>query len=37
LVVKVDVKQNVEEGPMMVNIELLEASVSSGKGKFGLR
>jgi hypothetical protein len=31
LVVKVDVKENVEEGPMMANIELLEAWVSSGK------
>jgi hypothetical protein len=37
MVVKVDVKQNVEEGPMMANTELLEASVSSSKGKFGLR
>jgi hypothetical protein len=31
LVVKVDMKENVEEGPMMANIELLEAWVSSGK------
>jgi hypothetical protein len=31
LVVKVDVKENVEEGPMMANTELLEAWVSSGK------
>jgi hypothetical protein len=31
LVVKVDVKENVEEGPMMANIELLEAWISSGK------
>jgi hypothetical protein len=27
----VDVKENVEEGPMMVNTKLLEAWVSSGK------
>jgi hypothetical protein len=31
LVVKVDVKETMEEGPMMVNSELLEAWVSSGK------
>jgi hypothetical protein len=31
LVVKVDVKDNVEEGPMMDNTELLEAWVSSGR------
>jgi hypothetical protein len=31
LVVKVDMKENVEEGPMMANIELIEAWVSSGK------
>jgi hypothetical protein len=31
LVVKVDVKENVEEGSMMANTELLEAWVSSGK------
>jgi hypothetical protein len=31
LVVKVDVNQNVEEGPMMANIEFLEAGISSGK------
>jgi hypothetical protein len=31
LMVKVDVKENVEEGPMMANTELLEAWVSSGK------
>jgi hypothetical protein len=31
LVVKVDVKEDVEEGPMMANTELLEAWVSSGK------
>jgi hypothetical protein len=31
LVVKVDVKENVEEGPMMANTELLEAWISSGK------
>jgi hypothetical protein len=31
LVVKVDVKENVGEGPMMANTELLEACVSSGK------
>jgi hypothetical protein len=30
LVVKVNVKENVEEGPMMANIELLEAWISSG-------
>jgi hypothetical protein len=30
-VVKVDVKENVGEGSMMVNTELLEAWVSSGK------
>jgi hypothetical protein len=31
LVVKVDVKEDVEEGPMMANTELLEAWVNSGK------
>ncbi len=31
LVVKVDVNENMEEGPMIANIELLEAWVSSGK------
>jgi hypothetical protein len=31
LAVKVDVKENVEEGPMMANIELLEAWISSTK------
>jgi hypothetical protein len=31
LVVKADVKENVEEGLMMANTELLEAWVSSGK------
>jgi hypothetical protein len=31
LVVKVDVKEEVEEGPMMANTELLEAWISSGK------
>jgi hypothetical protein len=31
LVVKVDVKENVEEGPMMANTELLEAWISPGK------
>jgi hypothetical protein len=31
LVLKVDVKENVEEGPMMANTELLEAWISSGK------
>jgi hypothetical protein len=31
LVVKVNVKKNVEEGPMMASAELLEAWVSSGK------
>jgi hypothetical protein len=31
LVVKVGVKENVEEGHMMANTELLMASVSSGK------
>jgi hypothetical protein len=31
LVMKGDVKENVEEGPMMANTELLEAWVSLGK------
>jgi hypothetical protein len=31
LVVKVDVTENVEEGSMMANTELLEAWISSGK------
>jgi hypothetical protein len=31
LVVKFNVKKNVEEGPMMASAELLEAWVSSGK------
>jgi hypothetical protein len=31
LVVKVAVKENMEEGPMMANTELLETWVSSGK------
>jgi hypothetical protein len=31
LVVKVSVKKNVEEGPMMATVELLEAWVSSSK------
>jgi hypothetical protein len=31
LVVTVDVMENVEEGPMMANNELLEALVCSGK------
>jgi hypothetical protein len=31
LVVKVDVKEKLEEVPMMANTELLEAWVSSGK------
>jgi hypothetical protein len=31
LVVKVNVKKNVEEGPMTASAELLEAWVSSGK------
>jgi hypothetical protein len=31
LVVKADLKENVEEGPMMANIGLLEAWVSLGK------
>jgi hypothetical protein len=31
LVMKVDVKQNVEEGPMMANTKLLEAWISLGK------
>jgi hypothetical protein len=31
LVVKVDVKENVEEGPMMANTDLLEAWVTSSK------
>jgi hypothetical protein len=30
-VVKVNVKENVEEGMMMANTELLEAWISSGK------
>jgi hypothetical protein len=31
LVVEVDVNENVEEGPMMANTELLKAWISSGK------
>jgi hypothetical protein len=31
LVVNIDMKENVEEGPMMAITELLEAWVSSGK------
>jgi hypothetical protein len=31
LVVEIDVKENVEEGPMMANTELLEDWISSGK------
>jgi hypothetical protein len=31
LMVKVNVKKNVEEGPMMTSVEVLEAWVSSGK------
>jgi hypothetical protein len=31
LMLKVDVKENVEEGPMMANTGLLEAWVSSSK------
>jgi hypothetical protein len=31
LVVKVDMKENAEEGPTMANTELLQAWVSSGK------
>jgi hypothetical protein len=31
LVVKVNMKENVEEGPMMANIELLEVWINSGK------
>jgi hypothetical protein len=31
LVVKVGMKENVEEGPMMANTELLEAWISLGK------
>jgi hypothetical protein len=31
LVVKINVKENVGEGPMMANTELLEPLVSSGK------
>jgi hypothetical protein len=31
LVIKVNVKENVKNGPMMANTELLEAWVSSGK------
>jgi hypothetical protein len=30
-VVKVNVKENVDEGPMMANTELLEAWISSGR------
>jgi hypothetical protein len=30
LVVEIDMKENVEEGPMMANTELLEAWISSG-------
>jgi hypothetical protein len=37
LVVKVDMKENEEEGPMMVNIEVLEAWVSSGKANGVIR
>jgi hypothetical protein len=33
LVVKVNVKKSVEEGPMMASAELLEAWVSSGKAE----
>jgi hypothetical protein len=35
LVVMVDVKENVGEGPMMANTELLEAWLSSGKANSG--
>jgi hypothetical protein len=31
LVVEIDVEENVEEGPMMANTELLEAWISSSK------
>jgi hypothetical protein len=31
LVVKVDMKENVEEGPMMANTELLDVWISSAK------
>jgi hypothetical protein len=31
LVVKVDVRKNMEDRPMMANTELLEAWISSGK------
>jgi hypothetical protein len=31
LVMKVDMKKNVEEGPMMANTEMLEAWISLGK------
>jgi hypothetical protein len=31
LVVKVNVKENVDEGPMMANTELLEAWIGSSK------
>ena len=31
LMVEIDVKENVEEGPMMPNTELLEPEISSGK------
>jgi hypothetical protein len=33
LVVKVNMMENVEEGPMMANTELLEAWISSGREK----
>jgi hypothetical protein len=32
MVVKVNAKKNVEEGPMMASAKLIEAWVSSGKG-----
>jgi hypothetical protein len=31
MVMEVDMKENVEEGPMMANTELLEAQISSGR------
>jgi hypothetical protein len=37
LVVKVDVKENVEEGSMMANTEFLEAWVSTGKANLVTR
>jgi hypothetical protein len=38
LVIKVDMKENMEDGSMMANTELLEAWISSGKANsvFGM-